>query len=135
MAELERAVQRLAELVGFPVLSGEPNAALAGHAAEVLRAAGAEVRLDPHPDGERQNVLARIGPDVAGGIVLCGHLDVVPAEGEGWRGDPFRLRREDGRLIARGAVDMKGVRRGLSGSGAGSCPARVGAAGPRPPDL
>ncbi len=106
--ELEAAVAILAELVAFDVLSGAPNRALADHAGGRLARAGARVAYDVHADGGRVNVVASLGPEAPGGVVLCGHLDVVPAQSEGWAGDPFRLRRDAGRLIGRGAVDMKG---------------------------
>ncbi len=106
--ELEAAVSILGELVAFDTLSGAPNRALADYAGGRLAQAGARVSYDIHPDGGRMNVVASLGPEAPGGVVLCGHLDVVPAQSEGWAGDPFRLRREGGRLIGRGAVDMKG---------------------------
>lgn len=48
-------------------------------------------------------------PDAGPTVVLNGHVDVVPAGGEGWTGDPFEPRWEDDRLVARGAADMKAV--------------------------
>ena len=58
--------------------------------------------------GDKAALWATIGPDVDGGIVLSGHTDVVPTEGQPWSGDPFVLREIDGRLYGRGACDMKG---------------------------
>jgi acetylornithine deacetylase len=59
-------------------------------------------------DDGKANLHAIIGPRVAGGIALSAHVDCVPVEGQDWRADPFVLRRENGRLIGRGACDMKG---------------------------
>ncbi|MGH7542708.1 MAG: M20/M25/M40 family metallo-hydrolase, partial [Gemmatimonadota bacterium] len=62
-------------------------------------------------DDRKANLMAGAGPDPGDdgeGLLLCGHTDVVPAGEPGWTGDPFRLRRESDRLVARGACDMKG---------------------------
>lgn len=77
-----------------------------------------EALLDDHdvphervmsPDGTCANLLARIGPEVEGGIVLSGHTDCVPVTGQPWTRDPFAMHRgDDGRLYGRGVTDMKG---------------------------
>lgn len=108
MAEVETAVAALADLVGFRSVSLEPNGEIARYAGGRLAALGFRVAYDPDASGERMNLVASIGPDREGGVVLCGHLDVVPASPERWLGDPFVLRRDGERLIGRGAVDMKG---------------------------
>jgi acetylornithine deacetylase len=59
------------------------------------------------PDGSKANLLARIGPAVPGGVVLSGHTDCVPVDGQPWSADPFRLREQDGRVVGRGTTDMK----------------------------
>ncbi|HEX5776873.1 MAG TPA: acetylornithine deacetylase, partial [Caulobacteraceae bacterium] len=59
-------------------------------------------------DGRKANLLATIGPAVDGGVVLSGHTDVVPVEGQPWTSDPFTLVERDGRLYGRGSADMKG---------------------------
>ena len=51
---------------------------------------------------------ATIGPDSGGGVILSGHTDVVPVDGQDWSSDPFVLREADGRLYGRGTCDMKG---------------------------
>jgi len=56
----------------------------------------------------KTNLFATIGPDVAGGIVLSGHTDVVPVDGQDWGSPPFELSERDGKLFARGTADMKG---------------------------
>ena len=58
--------------------------------------------------GKKTNLFATIGPDIAGGIVLSGHTDVVPVDGQAWSSDPFTLTARDGRLFGRGTCDMKG---------------------------
>lgn len=56
----------------------------------------------------KASLLARIGPNVDGGVVLTGHTDCVPVEGQPWSTDPFQLHERDGRLYGRGTCDMKG---------------------------
>ena len=104
----ERGIAILADLVGFPTVSLRPNGDIVGHIESYLAGHGIACQRDAHEDGERFNLLARIGPPSEGGVLLSGHLDVVPADISGWTEDPFCLRREGGRLYGRGAVDMKG---------------------------
>lgn len=98
----------LADLVGFASISGQPNDDIVGYIKTYLEGHGVSVHLDPHEDGKRFNLFASIGPEIDGGILLSGHLDVVPANPAGWSRDPFVLHKQDGRLYGRGAVDMKG---------------------------
>jgi acetylornithine deacetylase len=62
----------------------------------------------PNAAGDKAAIFATVGPMTDGGVVLSGHTDVVPVEGQAWTGDPFRMRRADGRLFGRGTCDMKG---------------------------
>jgi acetylornithine deacetylase len=58
--------------------------------------------------GDKANLIARFGPDVTGGVVLSGHTDCVPVDGQAWTSDPFTMRRDDDRVFGRGTCDMKG---------------------------
>ncbi|PLL12918.1 acetylornithine deacetylase [Tabrizicola sp. TH137] len=98
----------LDRLVAMPCLPGQPNAQIADWIFERLRAAGLTVHRLPGPEGDRVNLLASIGPADRPGILLSGHMDVVPVEGQAWSSDPFRLTARDGRLFGRGTSDMKG---------------------------
>lgn len=98
----------LADLVAFPSLPATPNGEIAAYVRDRLARHGVEARLLPGPEGDRVNLFATIGPRDVPGYVLSGHMDVVPVEGQSWTSDPFRLRTEGGKLIARGATDMKG---------------------------
>ena len=98
----ERGIDLLAGLVGFPSVSLSPNGDIVGYIEEWLGAHGIASQRDAHEDSKRFNLLARIGPEAGGGILLSGHLDVVPADAAGWQSDPFSLRRADGRLYGRG---------------------------------
>lgn len=99
-------VELLSRLVAFDTVSHRSNLALVDFLCEY--AAPARAERVPSPDGTKANLVLRFGPDEGSGLILCGHMDVVPAEEEGWRSDPFKLFEEDGRLFARGACDMKG---------------------------
>jgi acetylornithine deacetylase len=94
-------------LVGFDTVSVRPNMALIESVRAYLAGHGVAVRVVPNGDGTKANLFATIGPDVAGGVALSGHTDVVPVEGQPWTSDPFRLTARDGRLYGRGTADMK----------------------------
>lgn len=98
----------LADLVAIPSVCGTPTAAIAGYIQAALEAQGLSCHIAPGPEGDRVNLFATIGPADRPGIVLSGHMDVVPADPVGWTADPFRLVQHGGRLTGRGAVDMKG---------------------------
>ena len=100
--------QMLSKLVGFDSVVGQPNGPIIGFVQEWLAAHGIAAHVLPGPEGDRSNLFATIGPADIPGYVLSGHLDVVPAAEPGWKADPFVLRDEGGRLIGRGACDMKG---------------------------
>jgi acetylornithine deacetylase len=97
----------LAELVAMPTVSDRPLTALAALLAERAEGAGMRVeRFETSPG--KVNVVASAGPPGTDGLILSGHMDVVPTEGQAWSSDPFRLTEVDGRLVGRGACDMKG---------------------------
>ncbi|WP_199086312.1 acetylornithine deacetylase [Bosea sp. ASV33] len=98
----------LKALIQIPSVVGQPNAAIAGWIAQYLGNLGIEAQLLPGPEGDRANLFATIGPRDIPGLVLSGHMDVVPAQEPQWRADPFRLRTEGDKLFGRGTSDMKG---------------------------
>jgi len=88
--------------------SGPGERAAAEYVAEKL----AEVGLEPlivESEPGRASVLARWGDPTSSrpGLVLHGHLDVVPAEASDWSSDPFAAEIVDEYVVGRGAVDMK----------------------------
>ncbi len=105
---LDNAVEILGRLVGFDSVSGKPTHGIVGYIQEYLSGHGIESTLSFDDAGERANVFATIGPEIDGGVVLNGHTDVVPVEGQRWTTDPFTLVRKGDRLHGRGSVDMKG---------------------------
>ena len=98
----------LERLVGFPTVSCDSNLPLIDYVREFLAARGIESKLYPDATGRKANLYANIGPAASGGVLLSGHTDVVPVEGQVWSTDPFRLQERGGRLFGRGAADMKG---------------------------
>lgn len=98
----------LARLVGFDTTSHLPNRELLDYITGLLDAHGARYEVLPNDDGTKANLYATIGGNVPGGIVLSGHTDVVPVEGQAWTSDPFTLTERGGRLYGRGTSDMKG---------------------------
>ncbi|MGB0410063.1 MAG: acetylornithine deacetylase [Pikeienuella sp.] len=105
---MTRTIDLLDTLIAWPTVSRTPNIALIEHARDVLQAAGATCQIIAHESGERANLYATIGPKDRPGVMLSGHTDVVPVEGQAWSRDPFKLHRADGRLYGRGTADMKG---------------------------
>ncbi|MEO7372175.1 MAG: acetylornithine deacetylase [Ilumatobacteraceae bacterium] len=100
----------LGQLVAFPTESTTPNLDLIGWFAEHAESNGGRVTvLDSRADRDqgRANLLASFGPEVAGGVMLSGHTDVVPA-GTGWATEPYAITRIGDALYGRGTADMKG---------------------------
>ena len=100
--------EMLARLVAFPSVSTTSNLDIIHFCRDWLAQHGVESRLVPSPEGDKANLYATIGPQVEGGVVLSGHTDVVPVEGQNWSTDPWTLTERDGRLYGRGTCDMKG---------------------------
>jgi acetylornithine deacetylase len=98
----------LSKLVSFDTTSRLSNLPLIEWVADFLHDRGARVELVHNNGKDKANLLASIGPERAGGVVLSGHTDVVPVDGQEWSSDPFTLVERDGRLHARGSSDMKG---------------------------
>ncbi len=103
------ATTLLAKLVSFDTTSSESNLALIEFVERYLAEYGVVSERVMSPCGTKANLIARIGPDAPGGVMLSGHTDVVPVAGQPWTSDPFTLRDGgDGRLYGRGTCDMKG---------------------------
>ena len=98
----------LDRLVAFETESSLSNLALIDFVSGYLAQHGVEVSRHPNAAGDKAAILATIGPKTEGGVVLSGHTDCVSVAGQAWSADPFRLRVENGRVLGRGAVDMKG---------------------------
>lgn len=108
MASLDAACEILGRFVSYPTVSADSNLAMISDIAERLGDAGARVDLQTSADGRKANLFGSLGPEEQGGIVLSGHSDVVPVEGQDWSSDPFEMVERNGRLYGRGTCDMKG---------------------------
>lgn len=98
----------LARLVGFAMVSRDSNLELIAFIRDYLAGLGVDSELIYNPERTKANLFASIGPDDRGGIVLSGHTDVVPVDGQAWTVEPFVLSEREGRLYGRGTADMKG---------------------------
>lgn len=103
-----RALVQLERLIGFDTTSRASNLPLIEYVEAELAGLGISGRRVPNADGAKTNLYATLGPAAEGGVVLSGHTDVVPVDGQPWTSDPFTLTRRDDRLFGRGTCDMKG---------------------------
>jgi acetylornithine deacetylase len=100
--------EMLARLVAFDTTSRRSNLPLVEYVCDYLARFGVDVRLFHDPKGEKANLFATLGPNADGGIVLSGHTDCVPVDGQDWSSDPFVAVTRDSRVYGRGTCDMKG---------------------------
>ncbi len=99
----------LTQLVSFPVLGGHSNLSIIHWIKDYIEGHGITTSLVPNEEGTKASLHCRIGPDIDGGVILSGHTDVVPVEGQKWNTEPFTLTDiGDGKLYGRGSCDMKG---------------------------
>ncbi|MDP9514854.1 acetylornithine deacetylase [Pseudomonas protegens] len=98
----------LARLVGFATVSRDSNLELIGFIRDYLMSHGVDSELIYNPQRTKANLFASIGPSDRSGVVLSGHTDVVPVDGQAWSVEPFVLSEREGRLYGRGTADMKG---------------------------
>jgi acetylornithine deacetylase len=101
-------IEMLDRLVAFDTVSANSNLDCIDFIRGYLAGHGIASRLSHDETGRKANLYATIGPEEIAGVALSGHVDVVPVAGQAWTADPFRLRRDHGRLIGRGTSDMKG---------------------------
>jgi acetylornithine deacetylase len=102
------SVAWLDRLIGFPTVSRVSNLDLIDYVREYLTGLGARTRTVADASGQKANLFATVGPTGPSGILLSGHTDVVPVDGQAWTSDPFRMVERHGLLFGRGATDMKG---------------------------
>ena len=101
------SIEMIERLIAFDTVSARSNLALMEFVADYLARHGVDCRWTYNADKTKANLLATAGPVREGGVVLSGHTDVVPVDGQDWSSDPFRAVQRDGRLYGRGAADMK----------------------------
>ena len=101
-------IDLIRRLVGFDTVSRNPNRELIEFVRDYLAGLGIDSELVPDATGGKANLFATIGPKDEPGIVLSGHTDVVPVDGQDWTTDPFATVEKDGKIFGRGTADMKG---------------------------
>ncbi|MDR3498839.1 MAG: acetylornithine deacetylase [Parvibaculum sp.] len=100
--------EMIEKLISFDTTSRNSNLELIAFVEDYLSGHGIASRLIANEDDTKANLFATVGPaDKAGGIVLSGHTDVVPVDGQDWSSDPFKVVERDGKLFGRGTSDMK----------------------------
>ena len=107
MSEIGATLDILTRLIAFDTTSRNSNLELIAWVEDFLGQRGIESRRVANADGTKANLYASVGPDVAGGVVLSGHTDVVPVDGQPWTSDPWVLSERGGKLYGRGTADMK----------------------------
>ena len=96
------------KLVSFPTVSRDTNIPLIDWVAEYLEGHGIASHRYEDPDQPKHALFAHVAPEAVGALVLSGHTDVVPVDGQPWDTDPFSVVERDGRYYGRGTCDMKG---------------------------
>ncbi|WP_417454204.1 acetylornithine deacetylase [Kiloniella sp.] len=107
MTEYYSAKEMLAKLVSFDTVSRNSNIPLIEFVESYLNSHGVSSHRVQNSDGTKTNLWASIGPDTDGGVILSGHTDVVPVDGQPWDTNPFEVIEKDGLLYGRGTADMK----------------------------
>ena len=106
----------LSTLIAFPTVSRNSNLGLIEWLRDYLRSHGVSSRLSYDASAQKANLFASLGPAQAGGILLSGHTDVVPVDGQDWSTDPFKATLHEQRIYGRGACDMKGFLAAILGN-------------------
>ena len=102
------ARQIMEKLISFPTVSRDSNLELIAWVEDYLDGLGVKSTRVMNAEGTKANLYAHVGPEVDGGVVLSGHTDVVPVDGQAWDTDPWTVTEKDGKLFGRGTCDMKG---------------------------
>ena len=103
-----KSLEMIERFIGFDTTSRDSNLGLIHFVRDYLADFGIESVLTFDDTGQKANLFATVGPADRPGIVLSGHTDVVPVDGQNWTTDPFRLTERDGKIFGRGVCDMKG---------------------------
>jgi acetylornithine deacetylase len=109
MTNFETEAPLLRKLIAFDTVSHRPVIELANFLGERCADLGFDVQLYPDSDNaQKANLVCQAGPKKVGGLIVSGHMDVVPTEDQPWQSDPFQLTELNGKLYGRGTADMKG---------------------------
>lgn len=105
----DKLTEILSFLVSSPTISATPNLEIIDYLDNFFSNLGFDNLRIAHPqDPGRANLLCKIGPERAGGLMISGHTDVVPVSGQTWLSDPFKLSERNACYFGRGTTDMKG---------------------------
>ncbi len=109
--KLERTIAILGDLIAFPTISSDSNLALITYIEKLVKPLNPKINFTYDTSQGKANILISL-PDESGstqgGILLSGHTDVVPVDGQEWKHEPFKMTQRDGKLFGRGSCDMKG---------------------------
>ena len=108
MAQRLTPAEIMRKLVSFPTVSRDTNVPLVDWVAEYLAEHGIDSHRYRDPEQPKEAIFAHVGPWVEGAVVLSGHTDVVPVDGQAWSSDPFEVVERGGKYFGRGTCDMKG---------------------------
>ncbi|MBL4645607.1 MAG: acetylornithine deacetylase [Rhizobiales bacterium] len=108
MKPVYSAIEMLEKLIGFPTVSRDSNLPLIEFVEDYLLAYGVESTRVYNEDKTKANLYASVGPAAPNGVILSGHTDVVPVDGQDWATDPFVMTIKGDRIYGRGSCDMKG---------------------------
>jgi acetylornithine deacetylase len=108
MANQLSPLELMTKLISFPTVSRDTNLPLVDWVEEYLSGHGIAAHRYWDSSGQKAALFAHVGPQIAGGLVLSGHTDVVPVDGQPWTSDPWTVTERDGKFFGRGTCDMKG---------------------------
>ncbi|MGC1505140.1 MAG: acetylornithine deacetylase [Sulfitobacter sp.] len=101
-------LELMTKLISFPTVSRDSNIPLIDWVADYLASHGIDSHRYIDPDQPKHALFAHVGPWEEGAVVLSGHTDVVPVDGQPWDTDPYTVVEKDGKYFGRGTCDMKG---------------------------
>ena len=91
MKDIFSTTEMLSKLIAFDTTSSKSNKPMIDFISEFLEGHNITCNIGSNQEGTKGDLLATIGPMVEGGVVLCGHTDVVPVDGQDWDSNPFKL--------------------------------------------
>lgn len=101
-------LELMTKLISFDTVSRNSNLELVDWVEDYLASHGIKSHRMYNEERDKAAIFAHVGPDIEGGVVLSGHTDVVPVDGQPWNSDPFEVVEKDGKYFGRGTCDMKG---------------------------
>ena len=100
-------LEMLEKLVSFDSVSRNSNLPIINFIKDYLSNHGVKSELVYNEEKTKANLFANVGPNEPGGVILSGHTDVVPVDGQNWATDPFKIIERESKIYGRGTCDMK----------------------------